>query len=487
MHCNHLPLDKLPQTFRDAIIIVRAIGLRYLWIDSLCIIQDSLEDWHFESSRMAEVYTDAYITIAADLADHSDAGLFITDNCSTNRPPRVRQFSQVDDDGTSHQIFIRRNFPVPGRPRDHARSCYASEAVSKLGSRGWAFQENILSRRILHFTNAELVWECLASHECSCGGHVSTTTPSFTKKRDLGFILQPFVVPGGRSHNALSPAEASYVWQCIVADFSRRQLTYLTDRLPALSGLAKTMPFPEVDYLAGLWAQSLIHDLIWINGSGRDYIGWEYTRSEKHASEEPPSLDSVDARGRQTARTNSRSGRISGEYAPTWSWASISGTVAYGIMSPSIAGVVHEWSIIAAICTPVTSNPYGSVSRDSWLQAEGYVVPIGFTKQPGIENVEFPSSIRLRLDRMDGSFSGPNKVWMDAGIETNEWGAEGHEYYVLVIGCRAADGAPLALILRDKLDGTGQDEYTRIGMACLDNWAGREWRVGGRRRVVTIF
>lgn len=68
--------DDLPRTFQDAVITTRAIGIQYLWIDSLCIIQDDLGDWRQESSKMAEVYTNAWLTIAASYARDSTEGLF---------------------------------------------------------------------------------------------------------------------------------------------------------------------------------------------------------------------------------------------------------------------------------------------------------------------------------------------------------------------------------------------------------------------------
>ena len=68
--------DNLPKTFRDAVLVTRASGLRYLWIDSLCIIQDSPSDWEREVSHMASVYMNAYATISAAASENSDGGLF---------------------------------------------------------------------------------------------------------------------------------------------------------------------------------------------------------------------------------------------------------------------------------------------------------------------------------------------------------------------------------------------------------------------------
>ncbi|KAF2811222.1 heterokaryon incompatibility, partial [Mytilinidion resinicola] len=71
-----IPWLELPKTFQDAVIINRRLGIRYLWIDSLCILQDSESDWHFESARMGEIYTNSYITSAASLAPNGGTGIF---------------------------------------------------------------------------------------------------------------------------------------------------------------------------------------------------------------------------------------------------------------------------------------------------------------------------------------------------------------------------------------------------------------------------
>lgn len=66
-------LSDLPPLFQDAIIITRQLGLRYLWIDSLCIIQDSLRDWETEAAKMASIYQNSYVTISATDASNGSA------------------------------------------------------------------------------------------------------------------------------------------------------------------------------------------------------------------------------------------------------------------------------------------------------------------------------------------------------------------------------------------------------------------------------
>ena len=73
-----IPLESFPLTFRHAIEVTRSLGVRYLWIDSLCIVQDDVGDWEEEAGRMGYIYDNSYATIFAERAAHCHAGLFQT-------------------------------------------------------------------------------------------------------------------------------------------------------------------------------------------------------------------------------------------------------------------------------------------------------------------------------------------------------------------------------------------------------------------------
>ncbi|TVY55546.1 hypothetical protein LCER1_G002742 [Lachnellula cervina] len=68
---------RLPPSFRDAVIVTRELGIRYLWIDSLCIVQDDLDDWRKESAQMDRIYGMSFLTIIAAGASHSQGGCFV--------------------------------------------------------------------------------------------------------------------------------------------------------------------------------------------------------------------------------------------------------------------------------------------------------------------------------------------------------------------------------------------------------------------------
>jgi hypothetical protein len=139
----------LPKTFQDAIIITRKLGKRYLWIDSLCILQkkdkdgdpESKEDWERESKLMEQVFSSAYLTIAASCAGHRFDGFLKLRN--------RRQFvTMTTDDGAQFHICdVIDNFD-------------ADVEQGELNRRGWVLQERALSRRTIHFTKTQTYWEC---------------------------------------------------------------------------------------------------------------------------------------------------------------------------------------------------------------------------------------------------------------------------------------------------------------------------------------
>lgn len=147
-----IPLDSLPQNFREAIVTVRVLSLRYLWIDALCIVQDSREDWEMEAARMGEYYGSAFLTLAATSAKASIDGFLARSPWPwpiVSMPGDVENFSNVQ------QKVCFRYQPDPPK-------YLRIEAIDKStwNTRGWTYQERLLSTRILHFASGRLFWEC---------------------------------------------------------------------------------------------------------------------------------------------------------------------------------------------------------------------------------------------------------------------------------------------------------------------------------------
>jgi hypothetical protein len=143
---TNIPLAQLTTTLRDAITICRRLGIFYLWIDSLCIIQDSKHDWKDQASRMADIYENSFITIAATKSKNSTGGCFAKcDEKYLSKPVPGYQ-----------DIYVRqtpRSFPW-------SRGQVISSTDWPLLNRAWIYQEMRLSRRILHFCANEVVWQC---------------------------------------------------------------------------------------------------------------------------------------------------------------------------------------------------------------------------------------------------------------------------------------------------------------------------------------
>lgn len=252
-----ISFSALPQTFQDAVAIARELGLRYLWIDSLCIIQDSAADWEAESSKMADIYHNSYLTIAAISSPDSRGGCF-----STKRLSDVCFCVEVN----SFKILIAaRYIEGDGIVNDMEKFGITFPALT----RAWIYQERMLSRRMLYYTHQELQFECREHRVCECGNR----------------YMPPHPVPGTVANQAVLQAKAQYAelerfhgakdrfsedqmcqhWQKTVMQYTKLHLTKTTDKLPALSGCAKDIGrFTGDVYIAGLWKSRLADGLLWV-------------------------------------------------------------------------------------------------------------------------------------------------------------------------------------------------------------------------------
>lgn len=156
-----ITLERMPKTFQDAVFVTRPLGINYLWIDSLCIVQDNLRDWENEAEMTGQVYKNVTLTIVAVTATSGDSGCFQQYDGLHNRPCRIGRFQfDLSSEQLSESI---RNF-----------RCYALKKVPKhtgyeetfrprgpLDSRGWVLQEEVLSTRLLSFCHDGIYCECL--------------------------------------------------------------------------------------------------------------------------------------------------------------------------------------------------------------------------------------------------------------------------------------------------------------------------------------
>jgi hypothetical protein len=200
--------------------------LRYLWIDSLCIVQDDFEDWTREAPQMGQLYNQAYLVIAASGSRDSSEGCFL---------PRIAPESSIDipyvrDDGVSDgyvQLSTKR-YTVPMLPNREP-----------LGERGWVVQEWALACRLVHFTAKGMMWYCRAlDYHVMCeDGHMLAAT-------------------------------RSYNWDDIIDEYTLRKLTYMSDKLAAVEGIARMMQQGRKDqYVSGFWTGEMPQQLFWVASS----------------------------------------------------------------------------------------------------------------------------------------------------------------------------------------------------------------------------
>lgn len=338
----------LPATLQDAVTATQKLGLEYVWIDSMCIIQDDEEDWQVESMQMATVYTHAHVTLCAALAVDTHTGIF----------------SQRDAGSLSHILTIRYRggelpihaFHVPqesGRiePRllaDIWRGSLERSAEYPMFNRAWTFQERLASRRALLFGREELIMECASG--CAF--------------EEALYRLQPPRLGDETLKGAYAGAAASSprkTWWEIVFTYSHLKLTVPTDRLPAIAAVAQRLAShsPADEYLCGLWRGSLLSDLLWervLNALGRG------------AGESPLILASWGA----------------GSYvAPSWSWAS------FPSKARNITDVVEPLSEVLDVRLEYRDNSRFGRVCGGFLKMRGPVVDLEWHVRPHWKYYQF--------------------------------------------------------------------------------------------------
>ncbi|KAK0705485.1 heterokaryon incompatibility protein-domain-containing protein [Lasiosphaeris hirsuta] len=290
-HRQQIPWHTLPRLFRDAILLVRALKCRYVWIDSLCIIQDDHEDWMVESTKMAEIYQNATLNIAATAMRNGSVGLF--QPRLHGQGFRVKDLKGAEQETMADSLETIEIDGINGRPVfsriSHDRSHevlygdieYFRTPMEPLLSRAWVFQERLLSRRTLHFGASELLWECRACCFCECTriGHadalsvrnLNSNPKNGDPDSDLGDIDTSALFVGPKKvlfFNICGGLGGSQpvldFWLRAVQEYSFLLLSRELDRPFALAGIAKRIQgLAGGTYLAGLWASDLPRALLW--------------------------------------------------------------------------------------------------------------------------------------------------------------------------------------------------------------------------------
>jgi hypothetical protein len=275
------PATAIPKTYQDAMRVTVFLGYRYLWIDSLCIIQDDADDWKAQSAEMGLVYQHTSCNIAAAWAKEGSQGCF-----SARDPAAMIAPTSISIDAGGGKVL---HFDGIQRWK-----WLGSVVKAPLNERGWVLQERYMSPRQLSFARDEVFWECqqLAASESHPGG----LPAALFSPEDVDVPLS--------SKPRLEYADELTLrrkWMELVEKYTTSKLTVYTDKLIAMAGLAgeARARFDGDEYLAGMWRKDLHKQLVW-------YVEvYPHPKEGSHAS---------------LSRAN--------QYlAPSWCWSSVRGKI----------------------------------------------------------------------------------------------------------------------------------------------------------------
>ena len=282
-----LPSDSLPRLFQDVISVARRLEVRYLWIDSLCIMQDkdNKADWEREASLMEKVYSHSYCNISAANAENCSQSLFNARDPQSVNPETFTLDLIANESGVTAAVYFHvynSNFWV----QDVTRAL--------VNTRAWVLQERILAPRVLHFGKRQLMWECCekdASEVFAHGLHPELAVSEFVRFKSIALKVEQGDQRAFRDIIPRLPV-AQHLWNRIISNYSQCDLSRPEDKLIACSGVAKRFQSLLKDtYVAGMWRTNLETQLLW-------------TRSALYTGSRPDVYR-----------------------APTWSWICLDGPV----------------------------------------------------------------------------------------------------------------------------------------------------------------
>ncbi|KAF2705781.1 HET-domain-containing protein, partial [Pleomassaria siparia CBS 279.74] len=257
-----IEVSSLPKTLQDSIELTRRLGVKYLWIDALCIVQKDREDWMQEASLMGAVYSQALFTISADASVDTSSGIFLERSARHGISAVLPWPLEDPNDGLG---------PMALHVAPKFQSFKHEILSSPLAQRGWTFQERALSARVIHFGSELCYWEC---KEACIGENEEIGKYSV---QDGFFHLKDMLLVAPTSTEPSTP-KLHDKWAWVVSQFSSRQLTNPSDIFAALEGVATMFTGKNKlgRYYCGLWEDELLRHLLW--SSDRTVAGSAHAR-----------------------------------------------------------------------------------------------------------------------------------------------------------------------------------------------------------------
>lgn len=433
--------NELPKTIFDAVNITEGLTLRYLWVDSICIIQDDPADWSRESVRMAAVYRNAYVTIAASSSADSTAGIF---NDRSNYCPDTLEHFEIENcltSGSMSTLYLWHGSEEFPHEIDLSRGT--------LSSRGWCCQERVLSPRMLHFTETQLYWQCLHANR-SEDNFIDIEWPMLSRfhllySRLTAELSNPTKYqPIAASADKIAPndprfQELTRLWYSYILDndYSRRKLTYSRDKLIAVSGMAESIhSCTPMQYYAGLWDLSFVAGLCWRRrGAGQKSLQYR---------------------------------------APSWSWASQDSEIRYQL--ETLWEKPYEYAEVIDVQTKTDPNSeFGAVSDGHMLlRAPFFKAKVCSTRFSAFrpEDTDSMSEDGYTNDEDDDT---DRDIVVDTGVVlVGRMDSDAYQdgkviACLLALGAQPGTPSTLVFLLIEALD-IDEREFKRVGLARLRLW-----------------
>jgi Heterokaryon incompatibility protein (HET) len=315
----------LPKVFQDTIALAYYLGIQYLWIDALCIKQgpSGRSDWEIESRNMGKIYSNAFINVSATLSSDGSESLLHERACGPIIPSEI----EFDVNGK-----IQKYYALDGD------LWFDEIGNAPLSKRGWVFQERFLARRVLHFGERQLGWECreLDALEIFPAGLPQCLAHSQMIKE---YIYDELATLTREPDKTLGKGFVDQ-WHNLVSEYSKSELTFGTDKVVAFAGVAECMMRYRTDpYTAGMWQDTLVYDLAW----------WR---------------SAYDRTTMPIGATHSR--------APSWSWACVDGEIRW---PNTMGGIRHKFTDVLEFSKSGLNED--TLAEPKSIRTEAVCLPLG--------------------------------------------------------------------------------------------------------------
>lgn len=431
LYSQAIPPESIPRTFREAFAVTQALGIQYIWIDALCIIQDSPEEWEKEVSIMKDVYSRSRLNIAAADSANSNEGCFA--DVKINEEHDWTQFSLYDSNNVL-KLTIKVQIGDSRRITEH----------SILGSRGWVLQEQLLSPRMVSCMGSELHWQCAHAYRTESGvefNHDSAVCGTPHLRNDLSI-----------SHER--------VWRIWMENFSQRKFTFWNDRLPALAGITEYYESTTKDApLLGLWKTTILQDLLWIRLSD----SWASVPCKE-------------------------------TFLPSWSWLSCPARIEFDIwqISSSISHLgigIDEHAKLLDYNVTWSRSPMTSAVTSACLVLEGPVIEVSLKVAHSYRDFNPPYFVVENTTIEPAPDTKSSIPWVAAGqFDTVHHAGTSSNECLLILSRehqRPETHREIFLIIERVSTNTMELMYRRIGIGCFFGKS-LEFSVAQRKRVYLV-